>query len=227
MCLGAGLGLAATATLIAFLPALVAATAFALVLPFGLLELRRPSRNSSAATAGILFAFLAGMSSVEMTLFAGSPSWFSDRAVTSGTIGIFGMLVCLIGAAISRELDPELSPATLIDRNWIGALLVCVGATLGLIGSRAAFFFPLTLLSLTCFSLVLLFGVRLFRRGPEARLLSVVTLYFALAGVADVFLFLPSVILFGNAPLLLVNFRLLGTAIVVPGAVIQLRRSSR
>ncbi len=223
MCLGASLGLGATATLVAFLPGLVAATAFALVLPFGLLELRRPPRTSSLPSAGVLFGFIAGMSCVEMTLFAGSPSWFSDRAFTSGTIGIFGMLVCLIGAAMSRELDSEFSSATLIGRNWIGALLVCVGGALGLVGSRSAWFFPLVgILGVASSSLILLFGVRLFRRGPDRRLLAALTLYFALVSVADIIFLLPnSVILFIGA-LWVYSVRILGTVLAVSGAIILL-----
>jgi hypothetical protein len=227
MCLGAGLGLGATATLIEFLPALVAATAFAVVLTVGLLELRRPPRNSSLPSAGILFAFIAGMSCVEMTLFAGSPSWFSDRAVTSGMIGIFGMLVCLIGAAMSRELDPELSSATLIDRNWIGALLVCVGGVLGLVGSRSAWFFPLIgFLGVASSSLILLFGVRLFRKGPDRRLLAALTLYFALVSVADIIFFLPNSVIFLIGALWVFSVRILGAVIAVFGAIILLPHPS-
>jgi hypothetical protein len=223
MCLGAGLGLGATATLVAFLPALVAATAFALVLAVGLLELGRPPRNSSLPSAGILFALIAGMSCVEMTLFAGSPSWFSDRAVTSGMIGIFGMLVCLIGAAMSRELDSELSSATLIDRNWIGALLVCVGGALGLVGSRSAWFFPLVgFLGVASSSLILLFGVRLFRKGPDRRLLAALTLYFALVSVADIIFLLPNSVIFFIGALWTYSVRILGTVLAVSGAIILL-----
>ena len=223
MCLGASLGLGATATLIAFLPALVAATAFALVLMFGLLDLRWPSKNSSLPSAGILFAFIAGMSCVDMTLFAGSPSWFSDRAVTSGIIGIFGMLVCLIGAATSRELDPELSSTTLIDRNWIGAFLVCVGGALGLVGSRSAWFFPLIgILGVASSSLILLFGVRLFRKGPDRRLLAVLTLYFALVSVADIIFLLPNSVIYVIGALWVFSVRILGTVIAVSGAIILL-----
>jgi hypothetical protein len=226
MCLGAGLGLAATAPLFLFLPALVAATAFAFVLAFGLLELRRKSGRWSPATVGLWFAFLGGMSSVGMTWFAGSSSSFSAIAVTSGTIGVFGMTACLIGAGIGGGPDSQLSQSTVIDRNWIGALLVCVGGAFGLAGSRATFFFLFVLLSTTCFSLVLLFGVRMFRKGPESRLLSAATLYFALVGLADLVFVLPALILFASASLWL-DFRLVGTVIAVSGAIIQLRRPTR
>jgi hypothetical protein len=170
MCLGAGVGLAVTAPLSLFFPALVAATAFAFVLPFGLLEIRGKSGSWSPATAGVWLAFLGGMSSVGMTWFGGivSPS-LSAVAFTSGTIGIFGMSACLIGAGIGGGPDPELSVATLLNRNWIGAILVCMGGTLGLAGSRAGvWFFLFGILPVTSFSLILLFGVRLFGKGLSA-----------------------------------------------------------
>jgi len=133
------------------------------------------------------------------------------------------MLVCLIGAAMSRELDSEFSSATLIGRNWIGALLVCVGGALGLVGSRSAWFFPLVgILGVASFFLILLFGVRLFRRGPDRRLLAALTLYFALVSVADIIFLLPnSVILFIGA-LWVYSVRILGTVLAVSGAIILL-----
>jgi len=133
------------------------------------------------------------------------------------------MLVCLIGAATSRELDPELSSATLIDRNWIGAFLVCVGGALGLVGSRSAWFFPLIgILGVASSSLILLFGVRLFRKGPDRRLLAVLTLYFALVSVADIIFLLPNSVIYVIGALWVFSVRILGTVIAVSGAIILL-----
>jgi uncharacterized membrane protein YesL len=66
----------------------------------------------------------------------------------------------------------------------------------------------------------------MFRKGPESRLLSAATLYFALVGLADLVFVLPALILFASASLWL-DFRLVGTVIAVSGAIIQLRRPTR
>src|SRR5712691_11661483 len=223
MCIGAGLGFAGTAPLWWFLPALVAATTFAFVVPFGLLVFFTTPRSTFPASAGLWFAFLGGMSSVVVTWIAGSPSWFSTLAVTSGTIGIFGMSICLIGVGIGRAREPELSAATLFNRPWIGAVLVCVGGTLGLVGSRIAFGFPFGFLSLTCFTLVLLFGVRLFRKGPESRILSAATLYFALVGLGEALFFLPYLVRYPVGDVWPFYLRPIGTLIAGLGAIVSLR----
>jgi hypothetical protein len=224
MCIGAGLGLAGTAPLYRFLPALVAAMAFAFVLPFGLLEFLTKRRSTFAATAGLWFAFLGGMSSVVMTWVAAGPSSFSTVAVTSGTIGIVGMSVCLIGVGSGRVPGAELPGAILTNRTWVGAILVCIGGTLGLVGSGVAFGFLFSLLGLTCFTLVLLFGVRLFRKGPESRILSTATLYFAMVGMGDTVFYLPYLVFFGSGAVWLFYVRPIGTFLAVLGAIILLRR---
>jgi hypothetical protein len=224
MCIGAGLGLAGTAPLFLFLPALVAATAFAVVVPFGLLEFLARPRSTFPATVGLWFAFLGGMSSVVMTWVAGGPSSFSTVAVTSGTIGIVGMSVCLIGVGSGRVPGAELSGSILTNRTWVGAILVCIGGTLGLVGSGVAFGFLFSLLGLTCFTLVLLFGVRLFRKGPESRILSAATLYFALVGVGDIVFYLPYLVLYGTGAVWPFYVRPIGTLIALLGAIVLLRR---
>ena len=167
------------------------------------------------------------MSSLGLFWFGGNPFSFTGVVVTSGAIAIFGMSACLIGAGIGRWPDLELSAATLTDRNWIGALLLCVGGALGLAGSQGSWFFPFGILGVTSFSLILLFGVRLFRKGPERRLFSSLTIYFAFVGVVDMVFLVPWLFLFASAAVWPFYFRFLGAAVAVSGAILLLLRPSR
>ena len=100
---------------------------------------------------------------------------------------------------------------------------MCVGGALGLVGSRSAWFFPLIgILGVASSSLILLFGVRLFRKGPDRRLLAVLTLYFALVSVADIIFLLPNSVIYVIGALWVFSVRILGTVIAVSGAIILL-----
>jgi len=137
------------------------------------------------------------------------------------------MSICLIGVGIGRAPYMERVGGTLIDRGLLSAVLVCAGAALGIAGSRPVFFFPFSLLSLTGFTLVMLFGVRLFRRGAENRVISAATLYFAVVGTADIAFFLPYLVRYGSADFWLFYARPMGALIVAAGAIMQLRRAAK
>jgi hypothetical protein len=212
-----------------FLPALVAAAAFVLVFLFGLLVLLGRPSSRSLSTVGLTFALLGGMESVAIVWFAGSQSRYSDLLVVLGSLGVLGMFVSLIGAAIGRQPEAVIAGAELADRDRLGAILLCAGATLGLVGSApTGFSFVSAILSLACFVLVLLFGVALFRKRPGDRFLAAVTVYFALVGGGADILFPPFglVIHFGGA-LWLILVGPIGMAIAVAGAVIRIVPSSK
>jgi hypothetical protein len=171
----------------------MAAASFALVLLFGLMMLRTRSAMHPLAIATLWFGLLGGSSGLWVLWLAAAVASFSAFAFLVGFTEVLGMSVSLFGAGLARLPERDLAGRKLIDRNRSGALLVCAGATMGLIASSWTFGF-LTLLSLPSFTLVLLFGVLMLQSGQQGRLLAAATLYFALVGVAVELFFLPGVI---------------------------------
>lgn len=176
---GGVFGLAGSVPFYWFGPALVAGFFFAFVLLFGLMMLRTGSRSHPLAIATLWFGLFGGMSSLWILLLAGASSSFSALGLLVGSFGVIGMSLSLFGAGLARLPESEFAKGALIDRNRLGGLLVCAGATVGLIGSWSTFFF-FFFLGPAVFTLILLFGVLMLRGGREGRLLAAATLYFAL-----------------------------------------------
>ena len=227
MCTGAVVGIAAMIPtpwlLYGFALGILAAAAFVLVLLFGLIVYwgRPPSR--SLAGAGILFAFLGGIASVTIIWLGGFPSPVSELAVALGSLGVLGMCVSLIGCGIGRVPETELSDGRLFNRTRLGAVLICAGAALGLIGSRLSVFGPFAFLKLGGFVSVLFFGVLLFQDRPEGRLLAAATLYFAIVAEAADLVFLLGSVFFGGASFWILPGTF-GMVLAVAGAISRLVR---
>ncbi len=209
-----------------FVPAVPGAAAFVLVFLFGLLVLRKRPRSRSFATAGLWLAIFGGMSSVGLIWLAGSPSQYSDLTVAFGSLSVLSMPISLTGAAIARLPETELAGGKLIDRDRLSAILACAGASLGLVGSVPSGFTVVpALLSLICFTFALLFGVALFQKRPEGRLLAAATVYFALVGGGVDIVFPPlGLVLHGGDALWLISVGPIGMVIAGAGAVMRLRR---
>src|SRR2546427_7788427 len=76
-----------------------------------------------------------------------------------------------------------------MDRDRVGGMLMLAGGLLGLAGTVMTVF-PFSVLGVISFGLILPFGGFVYRKRPEARLLAVATLWFALlGGVASWFVF--------------------------------------
>jgi len=226
VCLGALLGLAGSVPFYLFAPALLAVVCFAVVLLFGLLTLGGWHRSHALRTAILIFAFLGGMSSLWVLWFLGSPFAVGDLAVLLGTAGVVGMTVSLIGAGLGRMSEAEVAGAKLIDINRLGALLICAGGAIGLVGSRVGFLGIFVFFTACCFALVLLFGVALLRTKPEGRLFAAATLYFALAGSGlSIVFYIPFLLWYGGGSVAWILLQPLATVIAGAGAVIRLIRS--
>lgn len=224
--LGAIFGLAATIPISRYLPALVGVVAFGIVLLMGFLVLRKRSPSRGPATACVWFALLGGHASFWSIPLVG-PSASFDVWSTLGALGVFGMGISLIGAGTGRLPEDDFSSGRLVDRDRFAAILMCAGGALGFMGAPLAFFGPFMLLKLFCFSLILVFGVLLFQKRRESRMLASAGVYFALlaGGVDLVFFNYPIWILslaaywwpFFTAPL--------AVALVVIGAVLRIVRT--
>jgi len=166
------------------------------------------------------------MSSLWIIWLLGSPFLIGDLAVLLGTAGVVGMTVSLIGSGIGRLTEAELAGTKLIDRNRFGALLICAGAAIGLVGSRLALFVSIfAFFTAFCFALVLLFGVALLRPRPEGRLLAAGTLYFALVGSGLSFVFsMPVLFFYGGGDLGWILLQPIATVTAGAGAIIRLIR---
>lgn len=70
-----------------------------------------------------------------------------------------------------------------MDADRLAGILLSVGGTLGLAGTLSTFF-PFSVLGVISFGLVLVFGVLVCRKRPEARLAAAATLWFAPLGGA-------------------------------------------
>ena len=71
-----------------------------------------------------------------------------------------------------------------MDADQLAGTLIGTGGILGLAGTISTFF-PFSVLGVLSFGLVLVFGVLIYRKRPEARLVAAATLWFApLGGVA-------------------------------------------
>src|SRR5688572_5638951 len=186
-------------------------------------------RSQSLATASLWFAFLGGMSNIWSSWFL---PWFLPSAIANAqsafflsTAGVVGMTVSLIGAGLGRQSEAEAAKTRLVDLNRLGALLVCAGGALGLIGSpgSSGFFFPW--LSLVSFAVVLLLGVALLRTGPESRIFAAIALYFALAGSGVFIAFgLPILFRYGWGYHWFLFVGPAATMITAVGAILRLRR---
>ena len=71
-----------------------------------------------------------------------------------------------------------------MDADQLAGTLIGTGGMLGLAGTISTFF-PFSVLGVLSFGLVLVFGVLIYRKRPEARLVAAATLWFPpLGGVA-------------------------------------------
>jgi uncharacterized membrane protein YhaH (DUF805 family) len=175
------------------------------------------------AIATLWLGLLGGGSGLWILWIAASLSPAFAFGVLTGSLGVIGMSVSLFGAGLARLPEWELAGRRLIDSNRSGALLVCAGATAGLIGSATfGFFAVLTLASFTSFTLILLFGVLMLQRGKEGRLLAAATLYFALVGVAADLFFLPGVAYYGGTATWDLATLPIATLVAGTGAIIRL-----
>lgn len=224
VCIGGVFGLAGSIPIsYEFGTAFVAAFFFAFVLLFGLMILRTGSRRRSLAIATLWFGLLGGMSSQWILLLGGFGSSSAAISLLLGSLGVIGMACSLCGAGLARLPENEFQGGTLINRNRLGALLVCTGATVGLIGSWRTFllFF---FLGPVVFTLILLLGVFMLREGREGRFLAVATLYFVLAVILLGANFGLATFWFGSVAAWLSSTPLpIAAATVVVGAALRLR----
>ena len=208
-----------------FVLALTGATSFLIVILVGAIVVRKNAPAGRLGGVALLSALIGGLASVGVIWYAGASSSFAERAVALGFLGVLGMVLSLMGAAVARQEGEELAGGRFLDRNRFSATLVCGGAALGLVGSAPSGFTLISgFLGLICFGLVLLFGVRLFQKRPEARILSAATIYFALVGGVVDIVFPPfGLVIYGGA-LWLISVGPIGTVTAITGAVLRLRR---
>lgn len=112
-----------------------------------------------------------------------------------------------------------------MDTDRLAGILLSIGGTLGLAGTVSTFF-PFSVLGVISFGLVLVFGVLVYWKRREARLVAAATLWFApLGGVACVVIL--SINYFGCCHNELWGVQgsvgLFGMNLALAGAVIELR----
>ena len=190
MAMGGLLGFAVTAPYYRFGFGLLANGAFAVVFLGALASISR-SPSHRWFEVSLAAAFLGGMASVGIVWFL--PGGWLEFPLISGSMGILGMTISMIGARLGLMGEAELGGRGFLNSDQVGALLLCGGGTLGLIGSPATVFF-FALLPLASFVVVLLLGIGLLGVGSEGRILAVVALYFGIAGSGAFVFILPAVI---------------------------------
>jgi len=120
-------------------------------------------------------------------------------------------------------VKPEVSP---LDSNRLAAILMCVGAVLGLVGATPTGF-PLyfAVLGWASFGLVFLLGLLLFRKRPEGRLFAAAALWFALlGGAASIALLILGLMISWNGAIWSGSIGVLGTILAMAGAGIWVFR---
>ena len=112
-----------------------------------------------------------------------------------------------------------------MDSDRLAGTLMCAGAIpglLGLLGSTPFFFFPFSVLSGISFGLVFLFGVYVFRKRAEGRLLAAAALIFApLGGAASVYVLWVALLYQWDLGIVLGSAGVLGMLLALAGASIK------
>ena len=114
-------------------------------------------------------------------------------------------------------MKPEVSA---LDSNRLAAILMCVGAVLGLVGATpTGFTLYFAVLGWASFGLVFLLGLLLFRKRPEGHIFAAAALWFALlGGAASVALLILGLMISWNAAIWLGSVGVLGTILAMAGA---------
>ena len=111
-----------------------------------------------------------------------------------------------------------------MDSNRLAAILMCVGAVLGLVGATpTGFTFYYAVLGWASSGLVFLLGLLFFRKRSEGRVLAAAALWSALlGGAASVALLILGLIISWDAAIWFGSAGVIGTVLAAAGAGIQL-----
>ena len=115
-----------------------------------------------------------------------------------------------------------------LDSNRLSAILLCLGAVLGLVGATpTGFTLFYATLGWGSFGVVLLLGILSFRKGRERRVLALAALWFALlGGAASIALLILGLMISWNAAIWFGSVGVVGTLLATAGAAIRILRVS-
>jgi len=115
-----------------------------------------------------------------------------------------------------------------LDSNRLSAILLCLGAVLGLVGATpTGFTLFYATLGWGSFGLVLLLGAFSFRKRQEGRVLALAAMWFALlGGAASVALMILGLMISWNAAIWFGSVGVVGTLLATAGAAIRILRVS-
>jgi len=115
-----------------------------------------------------------------------------------------------------------------LDSNRLSAILLCLGAILGLVGATpTGFTLFYAMLGWTSFSAVLLLGAFSFQNRREGRVLALAAIWFSLlGGAASVALLILGLLISWNAAIWFGSVGVVGTLLATAGAAIRILRVS-
>ena len=113
-----------------------------------------------------------------------------------------------------------------LDSNRLSAILLCLGAILGLVGATpTGFTLFYATLGWGSFGVVLLLGILSFRKGREKRVLALAALWFALlGGAASIALLILGLMISWGAAVWFGSVGVVGTLLATVGAGIRVLR---
>ena len=113
-----------------------------------------------------------------------------------------------------------------LDSNRLSAILLCLGAVLGLVGATpTGFTLFYATLGWTSFSAILLLGAFSFQNRREGRVLALAAMWFALlGGAASVALLMLGLMISWNTAIWFGSLGVVGTLLATAGAAIRILR---